>query len=446
MTSMYNKTTELSHIVVIRGQSGCLIVVVLFCIVADVSFLCIMIDSVNYRYVLCFLLFFANIGVLPAQKYKVSSYIQGQYQYGQPDASLKVGDTNENPDKGFNRMGIRRGRAGLEYNDGIGMGVIQINADEKGISFRDLYIGIHDPWTKRNRLTAGVFSCPFGYEVGYSTTNLESPERATVIQYFFPDERDVGAMLSLLPDQSSQLSFLRLDAGVFAGNGINRETDNRKSFISRLRAEKAAGSWGKWGAGASYYRGSVYNPAAEAYEMEGKGFVRLDKGKAGTFMKREYFGLDAQLSLYSPIGTTTLRTEGLLGTQPGIAESSRSPNYGSRPENSPGNALYKRPFLGYYFYIVQGIGASPFSVVLKYDSYDPNTDIKGAETGTDGTFTSKTDLSQNTIGTGILYSYSKHIRLQAYYEINNNEKSPHITGYENNRKDNIFTFRIQYKF
>jgi len=42
-------------------------------------------------------------------KFKVSSYIQGQFQYGQKDASLKVGDTNENPDKGFNRIGIRRG-------------------------------------------------------------------------------------------------------------------------------------------------------------------------------------------------------------------------------------------------------------------------------------------------------------------------------------------------
>jgi len=36
-----------------------------------------------------------------------------------------------------------------------------------------------------------------GYEVCYSTSSLESPERATIIQYFFPDERDLGAMLTL---------------------------------------------------------------------------------------------------------------------------------------------------------------------------------------------------------------------------------------------------------
>ena len=44
---------------------------------------------------------------------------------------------------------------------------------------------------------AGVFNRPFGHEIGYSTSGLESPERATIIQYFFPDERDLGAMLTL---------------------------------------------------------------------------------------------------------------------------------------------------------------------------------------------------------------------------------------------------------
>lgn len=177
-------------------------------------------------------------------KFKVSAYIQGQYQYGQEDATLKVGDKNENLDKGFNRIGIRRGRMKFEYNDGIGTGAVQIEVNDKGVSFRDLYIGIKDPWTKRSQLMAGVFNRPFGYEVCYSTSSLESPERATIIQYFFPDERDLGAMLTLRTKTTSPLSFLRLDAGLFAGNSINRETDSRKDFIGRLGAEKAIGDWG----------------------------------------------------------------------------------------------------------------------------------------------------------------------------------------------------------
>lgn len=104
--------------------------------------------------------------------------------------------------------------------------------------FRDLYIGIKDPWTKRCQLMAGVFNRPFGHEIGYSTSGLESPERATIIQYFFPDERDLGAMLTLRAKETSPIGFLRLDAGLFAGNSINRETDSRKDFIGRLGAER----------------------------------------------------------------------------------------------------------------------------------------------------------------------------------------------------------------
>ncbi len=379
-------------------------------------------------------------------KFKVSAYIQGQYQYGQEDATLKVGDKNENPDKGFNRIGIRRGRLKFEYNDGIGTGAVQIDVNDKGISFRDLYIGIKDPWTKRNQVMAGVFNRPFGYEVGYSTSSLESPERAIIIQNFFPDERDLGAMLTLRTKTSSPLSFLRLDAGLFAGNSINRETDSRKDFIGRLGAEKSIGNWGKWGAGFSYYHGSVFNPTTEAYEMLGDRFVKRDMGKTGTYMKRQYFGLDVRFSFLSSCGKTTLRAEGLVGTQPGIAGSSKSPNYSTRPDNLPENSLFKRPFLGYFFYLIQDIGTFPFSAVLKYDVYDPNTKICGNKVGVENSFTSKTDLAQSSIGIGGIYAFSKHIRVQAYYEFNFNEKSDLVKGYENDRKDNVLTVRLQYKF
>ncbi|MCD8270769.1 MAG: hypothetical protein LUD46_21640 [Parabacteroides sp.] len=379
-------------------------------------------------------------------KFKVSAYIQAQYQYGQENATLKVGDKNENIDKGFNRIGIRRGRVKFEYNDGIGTGAVQIEANDKGISFRDLYIGIKDPWTKRSQLMAGVFNRPFGNEIGFSSSGLESSERAIIIQNFFPDERDLGAMLTLRTTKESPFNFMRLDTGLFAGNSINRETDNRKDFIGRLGAEKDINNWGKWGLGVSYYNGSVYNPTTEAYEMDGKRFIKVDKGEAGTYMKREYIGMDAQFSFFNALGKTSLRAEGLLGTQPGIAGSSKSPNTGTRPENLPENALYKRPFIGYFFYLVQDFGVSPFSAVFKYDVYDPNTKVKGDEIGVEGSYTSKTDLAMSTFGLGALYRFNKNIRVQAYYEFNFNEKSVLVKGYNEDRKDNVFTLRLQYKF
>lgn len=379
-------------------------------------------------------------------KFKVSAYIQAQYQHGQSDASLKVGDSNEHPGKSFNRIGIRRGRLKFEYNDGIGTGAVQIDINDKGVSFRDLYIGIKDPWTRRSQLMAGIFNRPFGHEVGYSTSGLESPERATIIQYFFPDERDLGAMLTLRATKTSPLNFFRLDAGVFAGNSINRETDSRKDFIGRLGAEKPIGAWGSWGLGASYYHGFVFNPTPESYELQGKHFVKVDQGETGTYIKRQYIGFDGQFGFLSALGKTSLRAEMLFGTQPGTASSSRSPNSGTRPENEPGNALFKRPFLGYFFYLVHDIGRSPFSAVFKYDVYDPNTKVKGGEVGAENSLTSKTDLAQSTFGLGGLYRFNKHIRLQAYYEFNFNEKSPGVKGYTRDRKDNVLTVRLQYKF
>lgn len=379
-------------------------------------------------------------------KFKVSAYLQAQYQNGEKDATLKVGDKNENADKGFNRIGFRRGRVKFEYNDGIGTGAVQIDVNDKGISYRDLYIGVKDPWTKRSSLTVGVFNRPFGYEIPYSTSNLESPERATIIQDFFPDERDLGAMLTLQPVKESKFYFLKLEAGLFAGNSINKETDSRKDFIGRLSAEKPIGDFAQWGLGASYYNGSVYNPTTTSYEMVGKEFRIVENETIGTYMKREYIGFDGQFSILSAIGKTTLRAEGMFGQQPGIAGSSRSPNYSARPGNAPENALYKRPFLGYFFYLVQDIGTSPFSAVLKYDTYDPNTDIKNNEVGFTGSQTNKTDLAQSTIGIGALYRFSKNIRLQAYYELNSNEKSTNVSGYETDRKDNVLTVRLQYKF
>lgn len=379
-------------------------------------------------------------------KFKVSAYIQGQYQYGEEDATLKVGDKNEHSDKSFNRIGIRRGRLKFEYNDGIGTAAVQIDANDKGISFRDLYIGIKDPWTRRSQLMAGVFNRPFGHEIGFSTSGLESPERATIIQYFFPDERDLGAMLTLHAAKSSPLHFLRLDAGLFAGNSINRETDSRKDFIGRLGAEKPLGHWGRWGFGTSYYHGYVFNPTTESYEMDGKRFVKMEAPGTGTYMKRRYVGFDGQFSFSTAWGTTSFRGETLFGTQPGTASSSKSPNSGTRPENLPENALFKRPFVGYFFYWVQDIGRSPFSTVVKYDVYDPNTKLKGDEIGGENSFTSKTDLAQRSVGVGAIYRFNKHIRLQAYYEFNRNEKSRWVEGYEKDRNDNVLTVRLQYKF
>ncbi len=380
------------------------------------------------------------------EKLKVSGYIQTQYQHGEEDASLKVGAANEtakSEDKeAFDRFGIRRGRIKFTYTEGIASGVFQLDITEKGVGIKDAYLSIKDPWINRCAIQAGVFDRPFGYEIGYSSSKRESPERSTLFQTLFPDERDLGVALILTPKKESAFSFLKLTTGLFAGNGIKQDTKSLRDFIGHLEASKTIGSNAKWGLGASYYLGGVFQGDKSVYEMDGKSF-RVDSSESnlGEYAKRQYFGVDGRFEVESPIGTTKLTAEYIWGQQPGTAGSSKSPN--GPIENAP---TYIRNFAGYYFMLVQNIGTSPFSLVGKYDCYDANTDLSGDEIGAANSNTGKTDLLKTTIGVGALWRINNALKLTAYYDINKNEKSENVKGYEDDLKDDLFTLRLQYKF
>lgn len=376
-------------------------------------------------------------------KFKVSGYVQTQFQSGQKDVeSLKVGSKNQHlGEDALNRIGIRRGRIKFTYEEGIASAVFQLDFTEKGLKFKDAYLNIKDPWFRTSALRAGIFDRPFGYEISYSSSQRESPERSTVFQTLFPDERDLGVMLILQPSKESALHALKFQGGLFAGNGIQPETDNRKDFIGQLRIDNTIGKDTKYGIGVSTYLGGVYQGTKNVYTMKDKGFV-LDDNEAneGKTAKRQYFGVDGEIAhKSSTIGQTKLTVEYLFGKQPGSDKSSKSPNSSSLPTND----TYIRNFSGGYVMLVQDLGRSPFSVVAKFDWYDPNTKVSGNEVGVNGT--SSTDLSQNTFGIGALWQANKNLRLQAYYEFNNYEKSEHLQSIHDKKLD-IFTLRLQYKF
>ena len=70
--------------------------------------------------------------------FKISGYLQGQYQWGEQDAELKVGTDNENADRPFNRFGLRRGHLKFAYQHPVASAVIQIDAStEKGLILKD---------------------------------------------------------------------------------------------------------------------------------------------------------------------------------------------------------------------------------------------------------------------------------------------------------------------
>lgn len=376
-----------------------------------------------------------------AGSFRVTGYIQTQFQIGEQAAFLKVGGPNNNPDKNFNRFGVRRGRIKLQYQKGIVLGVLQIDATEKGIGVRDVYLKVNIPRFGTSSVQAGVFNRPFGYEVAFSSSRRETPERAMINTTLFPDERDLGLMATFQTKKSSPWYLLKLDVGLFAGNSVHLETDNRKDLMTRLSFNKDFKSEAKLSGGLSYYYGGVYQGTENVYTVSDKSFILNSKvSNLGEFAKREYIGIDAQLNFTTIIGKTRLYGEYILGTQPGLQFSTKSPNSSSVPTSD----TYIRKIRGGYLTFVQSIGKLPVSMVGKLDWYDPNTQVSKNEIGLGGSDTG--DLMYQTLCLGILWEINENLKMQAYYDFVQNEKSENLALYHQDLKDNVLTVRLQFKF
>jgi len=400
----------------------------------------------------------AKSGIKKLQKLKVSGYFQVQAEFGQEYASTKVGGTtayqpDKDPESGnFYRFGIRRGRIKIAWDENMGQAVFQLDITEKGIGIKDAYVKIWDPWLKIVTITGGIFDRPFGDEISYSSSRRESPERSLIFQNLFPDERDLGAMLTLAAPKGSVIDGLRLDAGLFSGNGIRLDDDSKMDFIGHLKYDK---KWSKaaFGIGASLYQGKTNNADMYRYDVKKVDdvwkWLKSDSLKANTRNTRQYFGIDAQFSIETKSGITNIRGEFLAGTQPSKSGNFGSPKADTYDKASPFN--YMRKFMGGHVYFIQDIYKTPLTVVLKYGYLNPNTEWKKDKTN-------KTDLANNNYGFGLLWKITSYIRLQAFYEVVVNEKTDKIAivdskaekgkalDYSKNVLDNLFTLRLQYKF
>jgi hypothetical protein len=389
----------------------------------------------------CFLLSIAGHALFAQSKFRLSGYLQPQFQYGEKDAALKVGSANSLTDKPFNRVGIRRGRIKLAYEDTPATVAVQVDASERGIIIKDIYIHLAVPLLKAGALRAGIFEPPFGNEIAYSSARRESPESSYLYQMLFPEERDMGMMLQLRASPTSPWHMLMLDMALLAGNGAKMETDNHKDFVAHLYFGGNTGSIFRVTGGISYYRGGVYQGTETVYRTQGKAFASDDDPDVkGRFAKREYHGVDIQIQIPGHSWARQLRAEYITGTQPGSATGFQSRNASTLADYD----TYIRSFRGGYAVFVQDIAVTPFSAVMKYEWLDPNTRLSNEEIGLN--HSAAADIRRNTLGLGMLWQPVDRFRLQAYYEINRNETSANLDGYAHDRKDNVLTFRLQYIF
>jgi len=406
------------------------------------------------------------------KRIKFSGYIMPQFQVADSTGqkSFSGGDFAAGVDKRFQ---LREARLKAIYETAFSQFVFQIDVSEKGVAIKDMYARITDPWTQWFQLKAGMFDRPFGFEIGYSTSQREAPDRGRMSQIIFPAERDLGAELVIQAPKGSNWNWLRVEGGMFNGtgasgvsgsaNGNTSDFDSKKDFIGRISVTRnTVNEKIKYAVGASYYDGGYRTDNDTAWHigsdsLGGEGFIMDDYLKQkGTINKRQYLGADFQVSIDWFPGITTLRAEYIQGKQPGTSSSTASPAFQpgldgktAASSTNPAAPIFKREFNGAYFYFIQNIGSTPLQAIVKYDWYDPNTDAKGDEIGkslTGGKKYSATDIRYDDLGFGLAYRWDSNVKFTAYYDMVKNETSSNLSGYTKDLKDNLFTLRVQFKF
>ena len=386
---------------------------------------------------------------------RFSGYIQPQFQVASQKgiSSFEGGDFSSRVN---NRFMLRRSRVRIDFvhfgkdNEAGVQFVFQFDANERSFSVRDVWGRIFDNKYKLFSFTTGMFARPFGYEVNLSSSDRESPERGRMTQTLMKSERDLGAMISLdVRKAKHPLKYLKIDAGLFNGQGINAagDFDNNKDFIGRValkpqKIQKAI----SLSAGVSILYGGLENNTKYQYGTGidagiKKQLVDSAESNIGKLSPRRYYGADMQLKIKNKTGFTELRGELLAGQQTGTANSTETP----AALLNGADGFHTRHFNGAYLYLLQHIFSTQHQLLVKYDWYDPNTKVKGNEIGVAGSNLTAANIKYSTLGLGYLYYITPNVKAVLYYAMPVNERTQ-LAGFTDDVADNVFTGRLQFRF
>ncbi|HEX9916267.1 MAG TPA: porin [candidate division Zixibacteria bacterium] len=362
----------------------------------------------------------SDVGIL---KYiKVTGYIQARYEYN--DSSKYGANLNAN------NFYIRRGRIKLTVQPGTSSKyVIYFDASKNTVSLKEAYIELYKAVQQSNfTLTFGQFNWPFGYEIEYSSSKRDFPERSLAENNLFKGERDRGANLTLaLP------KYLQLNLGIFQGYGIENSTfawadpTKPKDVIARAKTKLGmldfgvSGYWGKnHTSGSAAVAGTTTWYDADGDAVVDPGEIKTTAPKAAVLAREDdkiRYGADAQLYLdFLPIGGTGIRAE----------------YYQAKDYNSSAKKVANEK--GWYLWLSQSI-TNKFGAATRYDYWNPNTDtnVKNDATG--------------TLSLAMHYFWDSYVRITAAYDIPHKLKDNSIfSKYSGDVKDNRFTLQFQFTY
>jgi hypothetical protein len=401
-------------------------------------------------------------------KIKLSGYIQAQYLHYEASSAYPA-----------NVFMLRRVRIKFQYEPVNGVVfVLQPDFVPGNITLKDAYVQLNDRWLKTFSLWGGKFNRP-NYEVEYSSSNREVPERSRMIRSIYPDERATGLKLEIAPPELP----LKVQLALFNGNDgitvtdafgspytaqVNGDFDNHKDFMGRVTYQFKLGQIGALGIGAHGYYGKIKANTLDVLNSDYTYSKTNDN--IGNLIRKNWLGFEAQL-YFDFLGGLALKGEYIFGVNgtPGYTNKSSvvSPmtsvisndtltlttltttTTNSRP-------AIEKNFSGYYVYLVKNIGKR-HQVAARYDYYNPNTKVSSDQIGlakwdaaikniTKDNFTyagtdpviatnaqSKTvvnnnlksgvsDLKYQTITLAYTYFFDDNVKIMVGYEIPMNQK------------------------
>ena len=384
---------------------------------------------------------------------RISGYIQPQFQIAEVKGakSFNGGDFGPETD---NRFMLRRGRIRFDYAHFTDTGqpvvqfVFQFDGTERGVNIRDFWGRVFENKFELFSLTTGMFARPFGFELNLSSADRESPERGRMSQILMRTERDLGAMVSLEPRKKNHpFRYFKLDAGFFNGQGLTApgEFDSHKDFITRASLKPYPVSKKTLlSAGISYLNGGLWQANKYVYtsaDFGNKKMFVVDSSltNIGKIAPRKYYGADVQVRFKHAWGNTDLRAEYWWGKQTGTSGNSETPTTLLQ------EPYYIRNFDGAFFYILQNIINNKHQLAVKYDWYDPNSDVAKTEIGAAGSNINATNIKFSTLSIGYNYYMNENLKIMVWYDVVRNEKTQ-AAGYTTDVKDNILTLRFQFRF
>jgi hypothetical protein len=104
-----------------------------------------------------------------------------------------------------------------------------------------------------------------------------------------------------------------------------------------------------------------------------------------------------------------------------------------------------RQFSGVFLMMLHRIGKSRTQLGVKYDTYDPNTKVSASAWGTSNSGLTGADIRYATLGAGFIRQVTDNMKVVGWYEWVRNEKTS-MAGFTEDLKDNVLTFRVQYRF